>query len=160
MLHEAATDLTDLPLRLRRGRLEALLGHWRPYLQLIARTRSLAEAEDWLDLVPGVEGVVAKRSDSRYLPGQRQWVKVKKVCTADCVVIGIAGDWSQPALVLGLRHADGAFHHFGLGRFAQRMLTAHWSCVLAGWGRAESDSVALAAWRGAGLAARPAHRGL
>ena len=117
VLHDAGADLTDLALWVRRQHLEALLGPSRPHVQLIAQTRSIAEAEDWLALVPGNEGVVAKCWDSRYLPGQREWVKVKKVCTADCVVIGIAGDRSQPALVLGLRHADGAFHHFGVARF-------------------------------------------
>ena len=83
-------------------------------MQLIAQTRSLEEAEDWLRFVPGLEGVVAKRSDSRYQPGQRGWIKVKKQRTADCVVIDIAGDRAQPALVLGLLHADGCLHHFGL----------------------------------------------
>jgi hypothetical protein len=74
-----------------------LLNTAGPLLQLIAHTRSVLEAEEWLRLVPGLEGVVAKRADSRYLPGQREWVKVKKVPTADCVVIGVAGDWAQPA---------------------------------------------------------------
>ncbi|HET6318715.1 MAG TPA: ATP-dependent DNA ligase, partial [Chloroflexota bacterium] len=63
---------------------------------------------------PGLEGVVAKRADSRYLPGQREWAKVKKVRTAGCVVTGVAGDWDQPALVLGLRRLDRQLHPFGL----------------------------------------------
>jgi hypothetical protein len=71
------------------------------------------EAEQWLWLVPGLEGVVAKRADSRYLPGQRGWVKVKRQRTADCVVIGLAGDLTRPALVLGLRGEDGELHHLG-----------------------------------------------
>jgi ATP-dependent DNA ligase len=32
------------------------------------------EAADWLRLVSGIEGVVAKRNDSRYLPGERGWI--------------------------------------------------------------------------------------
>jgi ATP-dependent DNA ligase len=63
--------------------------------------------------VPGLEGVVAKHCDRPYLAGERQWIKVKKQRTADCAVIGIAGDRSRPSLVLGLRHADGLFHHLG-----------------------------------------------
>jgi hypothetical protein len=47
------------------------------------------------------------------LPGQRDWVKVKRRRTVDCVVIGIAGDHTHPRLVLGLRHADGQLHHLG-----------------------------------------------
>jgi hypothetical protein len=63
--------------------------------------------------VPGLEGVVAERRDSPYLPGERQWIKVKRQRTADCAVIGVTGDWSRPSLVLGLRHADGLLHHLG-----------------------------------------------
>src|SRR5262249_30691788 len=110
-------DLTGLPLRDRRANLETLLAPNPACLQLIAQTDALKEAEDWLRLLPNIEGVVAKRSDGRYLPGQRDWVKVKRPRTADCVVIGIAGDHTRPWLVLGLRHADGHLHHLGrLGR--------------------------------------------
>jgi ATP-dependent DNA ligase len=100
-------------------------------VQLVAQTRSLEEAEDWLRLVPGLDGVVAKRADSRYQTGQRGWIKIKQQRTADCVVIGIAGDRAQPALVLGLRHADGRLHHFGLVRAARHVLTAELSDILA-----------------------------
>ena len=55
----------------------------------------------------------AKRNDSRYLPGQRGWIKVKRQRTVDCVVMGDAGDMCRPTLVLGLRHADGQLRHFG-----------------------------------------------
>jgi ATP-dependent DNA ligase len=97
----------------RRGRLERLLEPEYTGLQLITQTRAIDEAEDWLKLVPGLEGVVAKRCDRPYLAGERQRIKVKKQRTADCAVIGIAGDRSRPSLVLALRHADGLFHHFG-----------------------------------------------
>jgi len=63
-----------------------------------------------------LEGVVAKKSDGHYAPGRRDWVKVKRHRTVDCVVIGLAGDAVNPALVLGLRHADGILHHLKLGR--------------------------------------------
>jgi ATP-dependent DNA ligase len=59
---------------------------------------------------------VAKHSVGRYAPGQREWVKVKRQLTADCVVIGLAGEAEAPSLVLGLRHADGQLHHFGVTR--------------------------------------------
>src|ERR1700704_2108521 len=49
-------------------------------------------------------------------PGRRDWVKVKRHRTVDCVVIGLAGDAVNPALVLGLRHADGVLHHFAVTR--------------------------------------------
>ena len=40
-------------------------------------------------------------------------MKVKRQRTVDCVVIGLAGQAANPALVLGLRHADGILHHLG-----------------------------------------------
>jgi hypothetical protein len=42
---------------------------------------------------------------------------LKRQRTADCAVIGIAGDRLQPALVPGLRHPDGQLHH--LKRFGK-----------------------------------------
>jgi DNA ligase D-like protein (predicted ligase)/DNA ligase D-like protein (predicted 3'-phosphoesterase) len=38
----------------------------------------------------GLEGIIAKRRDSRYFPGKRsrEWLKIKQVKTCDCVVFG------------------------------------------------------------------------
>jgi bifunctional non-homologous end joining protein LigD len=68
-------DLTGMALRDRRVRLESLLAAQPGCLQLISQTPDVEEAEDWLRLVPSIEGVVAKRADGRYLSGQRDWVK-------------------------------------------------------------------------------------
>jgi DNA ligase-1 len=46
ILRDAGVDIRDEPLGDRRARLEALLGPGRPYLQLIAQTASVAEAEE------------------------------------------------------------------------------------------------------------------
>jgi ATP-dependent DNA ligase len=119
LVRDAGVELVDQPLRDRRRRLEALLGPTCAYLQLVAQTASLAEAEEWLAYVPGLEGVIAKRFDSRSVPKQRDWVKVKRQRTGECAVIGIARDRAQPTLVLGLRHADGELHHFGVTRPAK-----------------------------------------
>ena len=56
---------------------------------------------------------MAKKSDGHYAPGRRDLVKVKRHRTVDCVVIGLAGDAVNPALVVGLRHADGILHPLG-----------------------------------------------
>jgi hypothetical protein len=122
-------------------------------LQLITQTDALEEAEDWLRLVPNIEGVVAKRWDGRYVPGQRDWVKVKRRRTIDCVVIGIAGDHTHPWLVLGLRHADGKLHHLGVARPSKGMLSAQLASVLAEAGPEESpirsrwQHAAVPTWR-------------
>src|SRR5207237_3238961 len=98
----------------RLKRLGDLLPGMHPSLQLMAQTRDPALAQQWLALLPALEGVVAKKSDGHYAPGRREWVKVKRHRTVDCVVIGLAGNAVNPALVLGLRHADGVLHHFAV----------------------------------------------
>jgi ATP-dependent DNA ligase len=50
----------------------------------------------------GLEGIVSKRTDRRYLPGDRRaWVKSKCLNRGEFVIIG----WSEPE---GSRHAIGA----------------------------------------------------
>jgi bifunctional non-homologous end joining protein LigD len=71
----------------------------------------------------GLEGVVAKRMDSRYLPGVRgdTWIKVKNVHREEVVIGGwVPGRQSPPAprtarlgaLLMG-QQRDGALHHVG-----------------------------------------------
>jgi ATP-dependent DNA ligase len=110
-------DLIMSPLTERRRSLEDLVVGLHPCLQLVTQTHDRQLAEQWLAMLPSVEGVVAKRADSRYSAGrQHAWIKVKRQRTVDCVVIGIAGQNDSPRLVLGLRHGDQELHHFGVTR--------------------------------------------
>jgi ATP-dependent DNA ligase len=149
----AGANLSDMRLFTRRTHLEVLLEPGDPCLQLIVQISAIEEAEDWLTLLPGIEGVVAKREDSRYLPGERGWIKVKRQRTADCVVIGVAGDLSRPSLILGLRHADQRVHHFGICRWSSNMLTDQLAAVLQQAACEQSpipsrwQHVAVPAWR-------------
>jgi ATP-dependent DNA ligase len=116
-LEIAGAPLADEALSVRRAWLERLLAERHPCLQLVEQTSDVTLAEDWLRLLPSIEGVVAKRADRRYAPGRgRDWVKIKRYRTVDCVVIGVAGDLHAPKLVLGLRHPDGITHHLGVTR--------------------------------------------
>lgn len=111
------SPLVDEPLAVRRKQLERLLEARHPCLQIVEQTADVDLAEDWLELLPSIEGVVAKRADRRYAPGRgRDWVKVKRYRTVDCIVIGVAGDLEAPKLVLGLRHSDYVAHHLGVTR--------------------------------------------
>jgi ATP-dependent DNA ligase len=121
VVRRCGLDLTPCPLRERRMMLETLLAENISCLQLIAQTQAVKGAEEWLELLPSIEGVVAKRADGHYLAGQREWVTVKRRRTLDCVVIGVAGDVTHPWLVLALRHADGGYHHAGLARSSKGM---------------------------------------
>ena len=76
------------PLRERRAALERLVGSWGEpgSVELTPLTEDPAAALPWLE---GGEGVIAKELDAPYRPGERKgMVKVKRVRTADCVVVG------------------------------------------------------------------------
>jgi ATP-dependent DNA ligase len=63
-----------------------------------------------------VDGVVAKRLDEPYRPGERAMVKVKRRRTADCVVGGYRfaeGSTRVGSLLLGLFDDRGLLHHVG-----------------------------------------------
>ena len=112
--------LVDQPQTVRRKHLGWLLETQHPCLQLIEQTPDVNLAEEWLEFLPTIEGVVAKRADRRYASGRgRDWVKVKRYRTIDCIVIGVAGDLDAPKLVLGLMHSDSKAHHLGVTRVVQ-----------------------------------------
>jgi ATP-dependent DNA ligase len=79
----------------------------------------------------GLDGIVAKRLDEPYRPGERSMLKVKHHRTADCVVAGFR--WHKDgmgigSLLLGLYDTAGTLHHVGVcGSFtakARRELVA------------------------------------
>ena len=61
-----------------------------PPLYVSPASRDRAEAETWLEeyVIAGLDGVVAKRLDSVYRPGEREMRKLKNERTADTVLIG------------------------------------------------------------------------
>jgi ATP-dependent DNA ligase len=80
-------------------------------------TRNREEAASWLSGSGGdTDGVVCKRLDEPYRPGERAMVKVKRVRTADCVVGGFRyGNDSHlvGSLLLGLYNDNGELDHVG-----------------------------------------------
>jgi ATP-dependent DNA ligase len=114
-------DLREVPLALRRERLEEVLGNAVPPLHLSPATRDRAVAEDWFRRFEGagLDGVMAKRLDAPYRAGERTMIKVKHARTADCVVAGFRWHKNGPgtmvgSLLLGLYDAEGALHHVGV----------------------------------------------
>jgi ATP-dependent DNA ligase len=115
------SDLTQLPLRERRGELETfarqyLRNHRR--IRLSPATTKLSEAKTWLKEVGGMlDGIIAKRCDLDYRSGERTGMqKVKNYRSADCVVGGFRYNEGKPvvgSLLLGLYGKDGLLHHVG-----------------------------------------------
>ncbi len=103
------------PLAERRRALEEQVEGFR----LSPSTLALDEARGWLDRFEtlGLDGVVAKRLGSPYLPGSRDgMVKVKEHKSADCVVIGVRWKGDREAiatLLLGLYREDGGLDYVG-----------------------------------------------
>ena len=76
----------DRPFADRRAGLEELAKKTGKELHLIPLVTKPADAEPWLR---SAEGVIAKELGAKYLPGERKgFVKVKRVRTIDCVVVG------------------------------------------------------------------------
>jgi ATP-dependent DNA ligase len=112
-------SLLDAPLRDRRARLEAVGAGFRPPLHLTPVSTDPADARDWFGRFEGagLDGVVAKRLDGPYTPGQRTMVKIKHERTADCAVAGyrIHKDGKGVgSLLLGLFDEGGTLHHVGV----------------------------------------------
>ena len=99
-------ELASRPMGQRRVEVVRLLDDLHPCLQVVDQSDDIQLARDWLTL-PNLEGVVAKRVDRPYTSGRaRDWVKVKRQRTVDCVVVGIAGELAAPNLRFGIRTAD------------------------------------------------------
>jgi ATP-dependent DNA ligase len=111
--------LLDAPFTARRKALEALFKRFGKAgrLRLSPGTTDREEACRWLRAAgAGLDGVVAKRLDGPYVPGERAMLKIKRMRTADCVVGGFryAKDSDQVgSLLLGLYDAAGKLNHVG-----------------------------------------------
>jgi ATP-dependent DNA ligase len=110
LAHDDAV-LLELPQAERRDRLAALV---EPPVDLTPATEDPAEAEPWLH---GAEGVIAKRQDARYCPGERVGMtKIKRVRTIDAVVVGWRPGKEENtlgSLILGLYDESGQLRVVG-----------------------------------------------
>jgi ATP-dependent DNA ligase len=114
-------DLREQPLAARRAELERVFARAVPPVHLSPMTLDRALAEQWFQRFEGagLDGVMAKRLDEPYRPGERTMVKTKHSRTADCVVAGFR--WHKNgagtmvgSLLLGLYDDDGTLQHVGV----------------------------------------------
>lgn len=120
LVDEKGASLLSKPLGERRRRLEAfhaayLAKHDR--IVLSGSTRDPAVAKEWLKEMRGqLDGIVAKRMDQPYTPGERSMQKVKTLRSADCVVGGFRYASKQRvvgSLLLGLYDQADVLNHVG-----------------------------------------------
>jgi ATP-dependent DNA ligase len=110
--------LGDKPLAERRAALEDLLAREdEPGLSLSPATGDADRALGWLSRSgTALDGVIAKRLDQPYQPGERAMLKVKLRRTADCVIGGFRYDRAGAdvaSLLLGLYDETGKLNHVG-----------------------------------------------
>ncbi|KPH04343.1 ATP-dependent DNA ligase (plasmid) [Rhizobium acidisoli] len=111
--------ILDQDLEFRRAALEAIAKDVvnKGRLILSPFTRDRIEATRWLSASGAdTDGVVCKRVDGLYLPGERAMMKVKRLRTADCVVGGFryqSDSHFVGSLLLGLYNDQGDLDHVG-----------------------------------------------
>jgi ATP-dependent DNA ligase len=111
-------SLIGAPLAERRGALELFYSRIaRDDVRLSPCTLDRDTADGWLASTGAtLDGVIAKRRDDRYHPGERAMLKVKRMRTADCVVGGFryaAKGRMVGSLLLGLYDDGGKLNHVG-----------------------------------------------
>src|SRR6201991_1755187 len=118
--------LLELPQAERRARLASLVAE---PVQLTPSSDTAEGAQEWLQ---NAEGVIAKRTDAPYRPGERVGMsKIKRVRTIDAVVMGWRPgkeEGTVGSLILGLHDEDGTLrtvgHTSGISAKEKRALPA------------------------------------
>ena len=104
-------SLLSEPFASRRQRLEQ---HVSAPVQLSPLVQTAGAAAEWLQTA---EGVIAKERDAPYLPGERRgMVKVKRIRTIDCVVMGWRPgklEGTVGSLILGCYEPNGTLRVIG-----------------------------------------------
>jgi ATP-dependent DNA ligase len=118
LLELGGKSLMAQSLAKRREALEKFIAKNRvSSLLLSPMTREREVALGWLERSGGaLDGVIAKRADLPYRPGERAMVKVKQQRTADCVVGGFRYAEKKHevgSLLLGLYDDQGLLNHVG-----------------------------------------------
>ncbi|MFJ9551873.1 ATP-dependent DNA ligase [Streptomyces erythrochromogenes] len=119
LLQQDGQELLVRPYAERRALLENLFssrGLTAPWT-LVPQTTDLAKAREWLETwtdVSGVEGILIKPLNGRYLPGYRGWTKIRRRDTTEAIIGAITGTLARPGLlVLGRHDQDGRLRPVG-----------------------------------------------
>lgn len=113
-------DYTPRPFAERRTALVDALSGCGPVIHVTPATTDLRVANRWFDEFEGagLDGIIAKPLDGRYVPDKRVMFKIKHARTADCVVAGYrvhkSGADAIGSLLLGLYRDDGTLASVGV----------------------------------------------
>jgi ATP-dependent DNA ligase len=120
LLLKRGKPLLSTPFAARRALLETFFARSNGQaggLALTPYTRAGDAAREWLRRAESsLDGVIAKRLDLPYRPGERAMLKIKCLRSADCVVGGFRYETGRRlvgSLLLGLYDEHGLLHHVG-----------------------------------------------
>jgi ATP-dependent DNA ligase len=121
LVDEYGALLANETLQKRRVALEHFVRNYvrgKRMIRLSPATRSIDEARQWFRAGTGLDGIVAKRLDRSYEPGERTGAveKIKKRRTADCVIGGFRYAEKKRevgSLLLGLYDQRQLLNHVG-----------------------------------------------
>ncbi|MGW5348364.1 ATP-dependent DNA ligase [Streptomyces sp. NPDC004050] len=107
VLQQDGTELLTRPYHERRRILEDLFDthHLSAPWTLCPMTTDLAKAREWLETwtdVSGVEGILVKGMNQRYLSGSRAWYKIRRRDTTEAIIGAITGTLARPQLLVVL----------------------------------------------------------
>jgi ATP-dependent DNA ligase len=110
-------SLLTEPFRIRREALVDAVNE-KQWCHVTRTTEDPEQGVQWLTTFEGagLDGVIAKRLDGKYVPGKREMVKVKHARDADCVAIGYRIHKSGEgvgSILLGLYRDDGELQMVG-----------------------------------------------
>jgi len=117
LLYASFKPVTARPLTERRAALDAMIQQ-HPHPQLVVSDGIVGAGKAFFEqaCLQGLEGVMAKRLDSPYLPGKRSaaWQKIKRGEVVPCVIIGFVpkGKDGFKNLILAA-HEDGKLRCVG-----------------------------------------------
>jgi ATP-dependent DNA ligase len=114
-------SLLEKPFRKRRAALQRFFRTTKPHsppIYLSASTSDLKTVEGWITHIgQELDGIIAKRSDAPYRPGDdRAAVKIKNYRTIDCVIGGFRDrsiGSTHDEFLLGLHDGAGRLHYVG-----------------------------------------------
>lgn len=123
LLEEALADAIQLPAgsvdsgaELEAEVIASLAGGSK--VALTPQTDDAQLARVWFEVFEGagLDGIIAKKTDQAYRPGERAMLKIKHVRTADCVIGGYRLNKTKDgvgSLLLGLYDGSGILHYVG-----------------------------------------------
>ena len=113
LMHLDGTDLRKLPLVERRERLARLIADSGPQIQFSEALPGTCQQVFEVADKAGLEGVVCKLADSRYVSGKaKSWLKVKAFEEAEFDLVGVQRESGKPAMALLARDGQPAGRAF------------------------------------------------